>query len=69
MDKTLLDEIDYKSDLEAGRKGFVFKFADRPTLYFGCQLRLELKSEWNQACRVSRVDSPFNRSPNNHEAL
>ncbi|KAI1719232.1 cuticlin-1 [Ditylenchus destructor] len=51
MDKTLLDAIDYKTDMEAGRKGFVFKFADRPTLFFGCQLRLELKSDWSQICK------------------
>lgn len=39
MDRTLLDEIEYKGDLEAGRESFVFKFADLPTVFFG-NLRL-----------------------------
>jgi hypothetical protein len=52
-DKSLMDEINYESDLEASRKSFVFKFADKPTIYFSCQLRLEPKSDFDEKCSVS----------------
>ncbi|KAI6190125.1 ZP domain-containing protein [Aphelenchoides bicaudatus] len=56
VDKSLMDQIQYESDLQAVRKSNVFKFADRPTVYFSCQLRLELKSDFDGQC--NRVKCP-----------
>ncbi|CAD5224096.1 unnamed protein product [Bursaphelenchus okinawaensis] len=50
VDKALLGKINYISDLEAEKKGLVFKFADKPTVYFSCQLRLELKNDFSDQC-------------------
>lgn len=36
----------------AGREAHVFKFADKPTLYFNCQIRLVTK-DGNGPCPVS----------------
>ncbi|KAE9556694.1 hypothetical protein FO519_000100 [Halicephalobus sp. NKZ332] len=51
VDSILLDEIDYKGDLEAGRESFVFKFADKPTIFFSCQLRVEAKEDSSGKCK------------------
>ncbi|CAD5231963.1 unnamed protein product [Bursaphelenchus xylophilus] len=50
VDKALLGKINYVSDLEADKKGLVFKFADKPTVYFSCQLRLEVKNDYSEQC-------------------
>lgn len=52
IDRTLLDELDYKTDLMAGRRSYVFKFADQTTIYFSCQLRLEVKTTAQGVCEV-----------------
>uniref|UniRef100_A0AC34Q6Y8 ZP domain-containing protein n=1 Tax=Panagrolaimus sp. JU765 TaxID=591449 RepID=A0AC34Q6Y8_9BILA len=51
VDPLLLDEIDYKGDLEAGRDSYVFKFADKPTIFFSCQLRVEVKDPESGMCK------------------
>ena len=51
-DPILLDEIEYKGDLEAGRESFVFKFADKPTIFFSCQLRIDTKDSVTGKCKV-----------------
>ncbi|VDM42534.1 unnamed protein product [Toxocara canis] len=43
VDKFVLLDLDYVTDLSAGQEAHVFKFADRPALYFNCQLELTLK--------------------------
>ncbi|KAI6223696.1 CBN-CUTL-4 protein [Aphelenchoides fujianensis] len=54
IDKSLMDAIDYSGGyLEASYKGFVFKFADKPTIYFSCALRLELKEADGTCSRTS----------------
>uniref|UniRef100_A0A914YFI9 ZP domain-containing protein n=1 Tax=Panagrolaimus superbus TaxID=310955 RepID=A0A914YFI9_9BILA len=53
VDTVLLDAIDYKGDLEAGKDSFVFKFADKPTVFFSCQLRVEPKDADTGLCVVS----------------
>uniref|UniRef100_A0A914YF66 ZP domain-containing protein n=1 Tax=Panagrolaimus superbus TaxID=310955 RepID=A0A914YF66_9BILA len=50
VDTVLLDSIDYKGDLEAGKDSFVFKFADKPTVFFSCQLRVEPKDADTGLC-------------------
>uniref|UniRef100_A0A915ATP1 ZP domain-containing protein n=1 Tax=Parascaris univalens TaxID=6257 RepID=A0A915ATP1_PARUN len=43
VDKFVLLDLDYVTDLSAGQEAHVFKFADRPALYFNCQVELTLK--------------------------
>uniref|UniRef100_A0A1I8APH2 ZP domain-containing protein n=1 Tax=Steinernema glaseri TaxID=37863 RepID=A0A1I8APH2_9BILA len=50
MDPILLNNIDYTGPLEAGQEARVFKFADRPTVFFGCQIRLQHKDEQTGKC-------------------
>uniref|UniRef100_A0A7E4UUC3 ZP domain-containing protein n=1 Tax=Panagrellus redivivus TaxID=6233 RepID=A0A7E4UUC3_PANRE len=67
-DPLLLDHIEYTGDLEAGREGYVFKFADKPTVYFSCQLRVEMKVHADDNCirtsdTCNGISPPPQRSP------
>ena len=56
VDKTLLDNVDYSApngDLMGGQETHVFKYADRPQLYFNCQIRIGVK-EPGSDCQVWR---------------
>uniref|UniRef100_A0A914LLF7 ZP domain-containing protein n=1 Tax=Meloidogyne incognita TaxID=6306 RepID=A0A914LLF7_MELIC len=51
VDALLLRDLEYTDDLTAGQSAFVFKFADKPTLHFNCQIELTLREEWsNNGC-------------------
>nr|CAD2173549.1 unnamed protein product [Meloidogyne enterolobii] len=69
IDEALFGLIEYKTDLEAIQRGNAFKFADRNTIYFNCQLRLELKNGWKDCQRsecsaISTTSIPPNSSEN-----
>ncbi|CAI5451345.1 unnamed protein product [Caenorhabditis angaria] len=50
LDNFILREIEYKEDLKAGQLSNVFKFADKPTVFFSCMIRVELKEMASATC-------------------
>ncbi|CAD5223458.1 unnamed protein product [Bursaphelenchus okinawaensis] len=53
IDGYVLQNLDYQSDLVAGQSAYVFKFADKPTLHFNCQIELALKDK-NAGCAYTK---------------
>ncbi|EPB76670.1 hypothetical protein ANCCEY_04232 [Ancylostoma ceylanicum] len=45
VDGVILQNLDYTSDLTAGKAAQVFKFADKTGLYFNCQIQLTIKDK------------------------
>ena len=43
LDKYLLGNLEYPTDLMAGKEAHAFKYADRPNLYFNCQIKINVK--------------------------
>uniref|UniRef100_A0A914VDY6 ZP domain-containing protein n=1 Tax=Plectus sambesii TaxID=2011161 RepID=A0A914VDY6_9BILA len=50
LDKFILGNIEYPTDLMAGKEAHVFKYADRANLYFNCQTTISIK-EPGQECK------------------
>ncbi|XGW04305.1 hypothetical protein V3C99_015456, partial [Haemonchus contortus] len=50
LDSFLLKDLNYDDGLTAGQEAQVFKFADKPTIFFSCTIRLELKEDSNDEC-------------------
>ncbi len=42
-DKNLLDNLEYTGDLMVGKESHVFKYTDRPALFFNCQIAILIK--------------------------
>ncbi|EYB88152.1 hypothetical protein Y032_0252g246 [Ancylostoma ceylanicum] len=53
LDNFLMKNLDYGDNLVAGQEAHVFKFADKPTIFFACMIRLELKEDVTSACMHS----------------
>ncbi|CAL2047762.1 unnamed protein product [Caenorhabditis brenneri] len=53
LDSFILKELDYnEKELEAGQTSSVFKFADKPTVFFSCMIRVEMKESAETPCVV-----------------
>ncbi|GMS80719.1 hypothetical protein PENTCL1PPCAC_2894, partial [Pristionchus entomophagus] len=50
-DSFILDNLQYLSHLEAGQSSTVFRFADRTTVFFSCQIRLERVEDTEDQCK------------------
>uniref|UniRef100_A0A914WMY4 ZP domain-containing protein n=2 Tax=Plectus sambesii TaxID=2011161 RepID=A0A914WMY4_9BILA len=57
IDKNLLNNLEYPTDLMAGQEAHVFKYADRANLYFNCQITITIK-EPNGACPLPVCPEP-----------
>uniref|UniRef100_A0A914D127 ZP domain-containing protein n=1 Tax=Acrobeloides nanus TaxID=290746 RepID=A0A914D127_9BILA len=53
VDRYVLQNLEYSSDLVAGQGAHVFKFADKPTLHFNCQIEISVKQAPN-GCKDSQ---------------
>uniref|UniRef100_A0A0N4VFP5 ZP domain-containing protein n=1 Tax=Enterobius vermicularis TaxID=51028 RepID=A0A0N4VFP5_ENTVE len=49
VDKYLLNNLEYPTDLMAGQESHVYKYADRAQLYYQCQISISVK-EPNEQC-------------------
>lgn len=51
LDKFLIDNLDYPTDLTAGQETTVFKFADKTQLYYQCQIAITIKEPHSECPR------------------
>jgi hypothetical protein len=57
VDRYLMGNLEYPSDLMGVKEVHVFKYADRPALFFNCQITIAIK-EPNQQCERPQCAEP-----------
>ncbi|KHN87054.1 Cuticlin-1 [Toxocara canis] len=57
LDKYLLNNLEYPTDLMAGQEAHVYKYADRSQLFYQCQIRITIK-EPNSECERPKCSEP-----------
>uniref|UniRef100_A0A0M3HVF5 ZP domain-containing protein n=1 Tax=Ascaris lumbricoides TaxID=6252 RepID=A0A0M3HVF5_ASCLU len=57
LDKYLLNNLEYPTDLIAGQEAHVYKYADRSQLFYQCQIRITIK-EPNSECERPKCTEP-----------
>ncbi|VDN01308.1 unnamed protein product [Thelazia callipaeda] len=57
LDKYLLNNLEYPTDLMAGQEAHVYKYADRSQLFYQCQISIAIK-EPNAACERPKCEEP-----------
>uniref|UniRef100_A0AC35FRJ4 ZP domain-containing protein n=1 Tax=Panagrolaimus sp. PS1159 TaxID=55785 RepID=A0AC35FRJ4_9BILA len=60
-DKYLLQNLDYVSDLMVGKEAHVYKYADKQSMFFDCQITLTVKEPDQQFCDVPNCPDPPRR--------
>ncbi|VDN03276.1 unnamed protein product [Thelazia callipaeda] len=57
LDKYLLNNLEYPTDLMAGQEAHVYKYADRSQLFYQCQISITIK-EPNSECARPQCSEP-----------
>ncbi|KAI6227976.1 ZP domain-containing protein [Aphelenchoides besseyi] len=57
LDKFLLNNLEYPTDLSAGQEAHVYKYADRSQLFYQCQISITIK-EPNSECARPQCTEP-----------
>lgn len=57
VDKYLLNNLEYPTDLSAGQEAHVYKFADREQLFYQCQISITVKDP-NEECARPHCSDP-----------
>ncbi|VIO86991.1 Uncharacterized protein BM_BM9643 [Brugia malayi] len=60
-DKYLLQNLEYVSDLMAGKEAHVYKYADRQSLFFDCQISVSVKEPTQEYCSIPTCAEPPRR--------